>query len=286
MADIPGNIDKLNDIEIAGDAPHSEALMNKIGANINALIDAKDVQVFPASGNYQVPENITTVLLFGAGGGGGGAGGVSPGAGAFGGGGGGGGGAQPKTIIVTGLTPLSNITVTRGAGGAGGAAGFDGSNGGQTIFGTHARFDGGEAGLFPTLVDGGFGNYPGGLGGGKNYSPLIDNVYGGNGGVGVLSGGGGSVTVGLPGLRSIFTTSGAAGGAQLFGAGGGGGGSGFRIGGAGGNGSTAAFIPGSNGATAVNNSSAGGGGGGGGAFSAGGAGGTGGTGYLIVIALS
>lgn len=42
MANIESNIQKLNDIEISADAPHSEALMNKFGANINGLIDGLD----------------------------------------------------------------------------------------------------------------------------------------------------------------------------------------------------------------------------------------------------
>jgi hypothetical protein len=39
MADIPGALVKLNDVEVAQDAPITEALFSKIGANINALID-------------------------------------------------------------------------------------------------------------------------------------------------------------------------------------------------------------------------------------------------------
>lgn len=39
MATIVSNSDKLNDLEISGDAPVTETLMSKIGANINYLID-------------------------------------------------------------------------------------------------------------------------------------------------------------------------------------------------------------------------------------------------------
>lgn len=39
MADIPGALLKLNDIEVAQDAPDTESLWNKTGANINQLID-------------------------------------------------------------------------------------------------------------------------------------------------------------------------------------------------------------------------------------------------------
>jgi hypothetical protein len=40
MADIVGNLSAVNDIETAVDAPVTEALIQKIGANINGLIDA------------------------------------------------------------------------------------------------------------------------------------------------------------------------------------------------------------------------------------------------------
>lgn len=42
MADLVGVKSKLNDIEVRVDAAHSEALMNKVGANINKLIDETD----------------------------------------------------------------------------------------------------------------------------------------------------------------------------------------------------------------------------------------------------
>lgn len=40
MADIPGSIASMNDVEIASDAPVTEALFSKIGANINEIIAA------------------------------------------------------------------------------------------------------------------------------------------------------------------------------------------------------------------------------------------------------
>lgn len=40
MADIAGAVNKMNDIEIAQDAPITEALFLKIGANINELVNA------------------------------------------------------------------------------------------------------------------------------------------------------------------------------------------------------------------------------------------------------
>lgn len=44
MADIVSNRLKMNDIEIADEAPLSEALFEKFGANINYLIDERDQQ--------------------------------------------------------------------------------------------------------------------------------------------------------------------------------------------------------------------------------------------------
>ena len=81
MADIPGNIDPLNDLEIGANKPITTALMTKIGANINALIAGRDVTVFTSSGNYTVPEQTTELLLIGCGGGGGGGGGGGSGGG-------------------------------------------------------------------------------------------------------------------------------------------------------------------------------------------------------------
>lgn len=39
MADIPGALSKLNDIEVASNAPLTESLHAKLGANINSLVD-------------------------------------------------------------------------------------------------------------------------------------------------------------------------------------------------------------------------------------------------------
>lgn len=44
MADIASALAKMNDIEVAGDAPITEALLTKIGANINGLIDDSSSQ--------------------------------------------------------------------------------------------------------------------------------------------------------------------------------------------------------------------------------------------------
>lgn len=44
VADIVSAESKMNDVEIASEAPISEALENKFGANVNNLIDEKDTQ--------------------------------------------------------------------------------------------------------------------------------------------------------------------------------------------------------------------------------------------------
>ena len=78
MADIPSNIQKMNDDEISFEASLSEQLLNKIGANINALIDLSgNFQIFTANGTWDVPDGITFAQVIACGGGGGGAGGWS-----------------------------------------------------------------------------------------------------------------------------------------------------------------------------------------------------------------
>lgn len=139
MADIPGVLDKINDLEVAFDASVSEQLLNKIGANINELIDLNTTNIFLTGGTYDIPLNATKLLVVACGGGGGGAsGGTNPssvndpgpqgGYGAL---------LSMQTIDVTGG---ETATITIGSGGAGGAAtgggvnGNSGSAGGSTIF--------------------------------------------------------------------------------------------------------------------------------------------------------
>ncbi len=77
MADIVSDLSKMNDIEIAANAPLTEALHNKIGANINALIDGRlftNSTTFTVTGTFNVPEGATIGMLFSCGGGGGGGG--------------------------------------------------------------------------------------------------------------------------------------------------------------------------------------------------------------------
>jgi hypothetical protein len=45
MADLSSTLAKMNDTEVAPDAPLSEALLVKIGENINGLIDENDARI-------------------------------------------------------------------------------------------------------------------------------------------------------------------------------------------------------------------------------------------------
>lgn len=132
MADISSNLAKMNDLEIAFDASLSEQLMNKIGANINGLIDISgNVNFFTAGDTLDIPEGITEVFTLGCGGGGGGAGG-------FNGAGGAtlfssqGGSSALLYLNVFSVTELETLTIAIGSGGAGGAAATVGSAGTNT----------------------------------------------------------------------------------------------------------------------------------------------------------
>lgn len=72
MADVPSNIDPMNTLEVAFESPLSATLLNKISANINALIDQgpfQNFQEFLTGGTFNVPEAVEQVLLVGCGGG-------------------------------------------------------------------------------------------------------------------------------------------------------------------------------------------------------------------------
>lgn len=74
MADITSIIQKMNDVEIDSDAPVSEALLTKVGANINALIDrtnslGEDFEVFNNTQTWTCPAGVTSIYVEGCGGG-------------------------------------------------------------------------------------------------------------------------------------------------------------------------------------------------------------------------
>jgi hypothetical protein len=73
MADIVGAAQKINDVEVAQDAPITEALMTKLGGNINYLLDLGiQVVTFTSSGSWTAPAGINHSILIGCGGGQGG----------------------------------------------------------------------------------------------------------------------------------------------------------------------------------------------------------------------
>lgn len=118
----------MNDLEIGFNKPVSQQLMDKIGANINALIDSFNgyAEYFYTGSTQQftIPESVTRVLVFASGGGGGGGGGYyrtsaaaansvfGPGA-----------GGQSAGLLVRTVEVIGGNTVDIivGAGGAGGA---------------------------------------------------------------------------------------------------------------------------------------------------------------------
>lgn len=218
MADIVSNPQKINDIEVAQDAPITEALMNKIGGSINYALDRSGLTVveFLTSGTWLCPNGVTRVLLDGSGGGAGGNGNFNasqlgtPGGGAG------------RSMRVVSVVPGTNYTVTIGAGGVGGpSSNMDGGPGGDTSLGTVAIFSGASVGVpgaldnppnqfgtntprspqgFPAGSNSGFsaGGGAGGWGPGGNGAPSIAgngfsaaaNTGGGGGGGPQLGGGG------------------------------------------------------------------------------------------------
>lgn len=119
MADIAGNIDKMNDIEIASDAPLTQTLMDKIGANINALIDINtdNTETFTSNVVYVVPEGIGGADVW--------VGGVS---------GGGGGGGTSTDGGVGGTSSFGSVITFPGAPGGRKSYSSQGTLAGNTIF--------------------------------------------------------------------------------------------------------------------------------------------------------
>ena len=113
------------------------------------------MQVFTSSGNFVVPNGVTSVRVTAVGGGGaGGYHSTMPS-------GGGGAGAQ-AVGVVSGLTPGQVIAVTVGAGGAAPSAYDNGNNGGASSFGSYMTAGGGVGGNGGTAAN--FAN-AGGAGG-------------------------------------------------------------------------------------------------------------------------
>ncbi|MFP1945069.1 hypothetical protein [Lonsdalea quercina] len=204
---------------------------------------ARGLQKFLTSGQFIVPEGVSTVYLSGCGGGGGGGGGgCRTLTYEWGGGGGGGGAGQPVIKEAVNVTPGEVIAVTIGAAGSAGITraaddGTPGSGGGATTFGNYltlAGGGGGDPGGGSDRQYGGAGGvgYPSGSFGndGVGSSPVIASGSGGAGASGPFGGGGGMVrsgaagsTVGVAGYKGYGYGSGGGGGSTgLYGIGAGG----------------------------------------------------------------
>lgn len=278
MADIPSARAKVNDLEVAADAPATEALMNKLSANMNDYLDKTLNYVeFTSNDTWTAPDYTEWIIIQGCGGGGGGGGGGADGGGGGDSGGGSGGSGAPVSLIIKQVTPSTTYTIEIGAGGAGGAGGSGPipGNGTAGSDGSPSYFKNGSdiLAIFYGGKGGDFGRGFGGVGG-ASVGITVDytgfNTPSGAGG----NPSGGSSFFGQPGLESTNGFAGGASGGGLS-AGGGGGGS-LGAGGAGG----AAGVP----TVGLPGTSGGGGGGGGGgrSFATGAAGGAGGSGKVII----
>lgn len=220
MADLPDSTSRINDVEVAQDAPVTESLHARMGGAINYLLN-RDDRTFPLkmdfySGNdtWTCPAGVTKVLLIGIGGGGGGGGGAPTaiGVGQSAGGGnattfdaqtianGGSGGQGGRTHNATGPITL---------GGLGGQGSNNGGNGGQSPLPIPSIGARGGGGILINGVSYGFGGnggsgatsaYSGGGGGGsgfvgyREYTVVPGNNYAvviGTGGTGTSNSGGG-----------------------------------------------------------------------------------------------
>lgn len=310
MSDIISAIDKMNDVEIAGDAPLTEALLEKIGANINGLIDEGFVITeFNIDGTLTIPTgvgvNLVGFMLIGAGGG--------AGAGAGTGRGGGGGGGCSGEVKVA-FFPCSDgdvFTIDVGTAGVGGTSAQQaGTAGGRTTVRRTTPSNLGYAWAHGGNGGAGGVNEPGGTptngAGGVSGTIWNPNTFAGasvaggaansgpnNGTNGALpgqggGGGGGGWTGAGPynagnGGASFEGLAGGLGGTVANNPGGGGGSGGGNIralGGQGGNGASAGAA--TAGAVGTKGSGGGGGGGVGGGGSLG-AGGDGGPGYVLAF---
>lgn len=238
-------------------------------------------ETFTSSGTFNVPLDVSNVIVTGCGGGGGGgAGGNSTAAAA---GGGAGGSGSYIQQFMSSVTPGGSVSITIGAGGSAGvpgvgagATGGNGGAGGNSFFGGIA-FRGGVGGNGGNQTGIGTGGAAVGL-----WSASVRNT---------ISGGGGpNATAGANGESSHISVGGGQGSSGGVGGGGGGGGGGAGIdSNTQGNGGAGGFSGGNGGSGLSAVSFGGGGGGGGGAGSGpfdGGAGGSGRGGQITVYYVS
>lgn len=149
---------------------------------------ASGMQVFTASGTFNVPSGVylIDVEVLGGGGGGGGSGTANTG------GAGGGGGGYARRLCA--VTPGQAVSVTVGAGGAGSTS--NGATGGTSSFGAFCSATGGEGGQ--SFAAGAAGGGPGvgsggdlNLAGGFGTDGAVNAAVGGSGGAPAGLGGGG-----------------------------------------------------------------------------------------------
>jgi len=224
----------------------SSSLTPTVAAEWRVLAKSEQQRVLTGSGNFRVPQGVSSISVIQLVGGGGGGAGAQTGQG----GGGGGGGAVRESQVLA-VVPGAEVAYVVGDLGAGGIAGANGDAGVETSFGALIA-ESGKGGI-TTPTAGGLGGDPGGVHG--------------NGGDG--NRGGVTSNPGEAGLPGLYAPGGAGGGAPRGGGGGGG-----SIG-AGGDGAA----PGAAGADGLGT---GAGGGGGGGFSGAGIGGDGVDGTIII----
>lgn len=160
MADIPSNIDKMLEEETDFQSPSSEQLFQKMGANINALIDGRGFEnatEFLSNGTFTVPEFVTVMGAWGFGGGGGGS--QEGGWGAI------------ASFVTFEVIPFEVLTITVGAGGSPGNSSTFGGDGQDTVItsptnGELARFSGARGGYSNNFGSGSYQKKKGGIPGG------------------------------------------------------------------------------------------------------------------------
>lgn len=166
MADLPDSTIKINDIEVAQDAPITEQLWRKVGGAINYLLDFGfqfEEYTTVGSHSFVVPATVRFVFVSGCGGGGGGSAGYP--SSSDGSGGSGGSAASGSVGLYLPVTPGDTIGITIADGGNGssavistpfGSSLWAGQDGGDTIVLLNGsvvyRFKGGR-GCPSTVVD-------------------------------------------------------------------------------------------------------------------------------------
>jgi len=215
MAEITGNADKILVEETDFESPTSEALLQKIGANINYFIDNLGFQnssTFTSSSNFNVPEATTQALIFAYGGGGGGGGNATGGSRD------GQGGTGGSTLWAD---PTNGTLTFRGAHGGGPAA----ITGPETVRRTSPAAIQGHGGFSNGGAFGGFGADNAGqlfAANGAHYEGFSGGA--GGSGIGTSAGGGGGAGAGGNGAAGANGGAASAGSSAAANTGAGGGG--------------------------------------------------------------